>query len=138
METKTKSFFHLEPFLSLSRFSYLGIDARYFTPQDVHVSVLALGATFFLAVDAEAAVAFLGTNAATFHGLAAGRVRQLSCDLDVQLQESLQGNVGRERLNTLRGINTRERVNSSPLFRSNNHDSPSKTETKEIPNGRDG
>lgn len=75
MGTKTKLFFHLEPFLSLSRFSYLGIDARYFTPQDVHVSVLALGATFFLAVDAEAAVAFLGTNAATFHGLAAGRVR---------------------------------------------------------------
>lgn len=81
---------------------YLGIDARYFTPQDVHVSVLALGATFFLAVDAEAAVTLLGTNAATFHGLAAGRVRQLSCDLDVQLQESLEGDVGRERLDALR------------------------------------
>lgn len=83
------------------------------------MSVLALGATFFFAVDAEAAVAFLGANAATFHRLAAGRVRQLSCDLDVQLQESLQGNVGRERLNTLRDINTRERVNKAtppPLF----------------------
>lgn len=55
--------------------SYLGINARNFAPQDIHVRVLALGAAFLLAVDAQGAVAFLGANAATFHGLAAGRVR---------------------------------------------------------------
>lgn len=53
---------------------YLGIDARDLTPEDVHVSVLALGAALFLAVDAQGAVAFLRTDAAAFHRLTAGRV----------------------------------------------------------------
>lgn len=54
--------------------AYLGIDARDFTPEDVHVSVLAFRAALFLTVDAEGAVALLRTNAATFHCLTAGRV----------------------------------------------------------------
>lgn len=54
--------------------AYLGIDARDFTPEDVHVSVLAFRAALLLTVDAEGAVALLRTNAATFHCLTAGRV----------------------------------------------------------------
>lgn len=54
---------------------YLGIDARDLTPEDVHVSVLALGAALLLAVDAQGAVALLRADAAAFHRLTAGRVR---------------------------------------------------------------
>lgn len=95
------------------RMAYLGIDTRNFAPEDVHVSVLAFGTALLLTVDAEGAVAFLRTNAAAFHGLAAGRVRQLPGDLDVQFQESLQGDVGREGLHTLSRNTTR--VRTSPL-----------------------
>lgn len=81
--------------------SYLGIDARDFAPQDVHVRVLALRAALLLAMHAQGAVALLGADAAPFHGLAAGRVRQFARDFDVQLQETLQGHVGREGLHAL-------------------------------------
>ena len=49
----------LERARSYVHMSYLGIDACNFTPEDVHVSVLAFGAALFLTVDAEGAVAFL-------------------------------------------------------------------------------
>lgn len=64
---------------------------------------LAVGADLLLTVDAQRAVRLLRADAAPFHDLARGRVRQLAGDLDVQLQEPLQRHVGREALHALVG-----------------------------------
>jgi len=80
---------------------YLRIDAGNFASQDIHVRILAFGAAFLFAVHAQLTVTLLGANAAAFHGLTAGRVRQLPRDLDMQFQESLQCHVGRKGLHAL-------------------------------------
>lgn len=63
--------------------------------------LLALGAALFLAVGAQVAVALLRADAAAFHYLAAGGIRQFPGDLDVQLEKALEGDVRGEGLDAL-------------------------------------
>jgi len=81
--------------------SYLVVDSRNFPPQDVHVGLLAVGADFLVAVHAEGAVRLLRAHVAPLHDLIAVGVRKFSGDFDVQFEESLQGDVGREALHAL-------------------------------------
>lgn len=63
----------------------------------------------------EAAVRFFRTDVTSFHDLTAGGIWQFSSDFDVQFQESLQGDVGWETLDTLVGYSV-----FGPTFRAFN------------------
>lgn len=67
------------------------------------MSTFALLADLLVAMAAKAAVSLLGAYVAPLHHLAAGRIRQLAGDFDVELEESLQGDVGGEALHALVG-----------------------------------
>lgn len=62
-----------------------------------------VGADFLVAMTTDGAVGFLRADIAALHNLSCGRVRQLSGDFDVQLQEALEGDIGGEALNPLVG-----------------------------------
>lgn len=84
--------------------THLRVNTSDFAPEYVHMSVFALGTTFFLAMYTERAITLFGTNAATLHRLAARRIRKFSGYFDVQLQKSLQRYVRWKRLYTLKII----------------------------------
>lgn len=64
---------------------------------------LAVAADLLLAVHAHAYVGLLRAHTTSLHHLTTGRVRQLACDLYVELQEALQCHVGGEPLHSLVG-----------------------------------
>jgi hypothetical protein len=84
-------------------YSYLVVDSRDFAPQDVHMGLFAVGADFLVAMHAQRAIRLFRAHVAPLHDLIAVGVRKFSGDLDVQLEESLQGDVGREALHALIG-----------------------------------
>jgi len=83
--------------------SYLVVDSRNFSPQDIHVGLLAVGADFLVAVHAQRAVGLFRAHVAPLHDLVAVGVGQFAGDLDMQLEKSLQGDIGGEALHTLVG-----------------------------------
>lgn len=80
---------------------YLIVDPADLSSQDVHVCSLTVAADLLLAVYTHCDVRLLRAHVAALHHLPTGRVRQLARDLDVQLQEPLQGHVRGEPLQAL-------------------------------------
>lgn len=67
------------------------------------MGLFAVGADFLVAMHAKRAIRLLRAHVAPLHDLVAVGVGQLAGDLDVQLEKSLEGDVGGEALHALVG-----------------------------------
>lgn len=74
--------------------TYLIVYPGNLAPQDIHVGGLTLGTYPLVAVHAAGTVGLLRAHGTPLHDLAARGVGQLAGDLDVKLEEALQGDIG--------------------------------------------